>query len=218
MTDKTKVKRIPKRGHYDLATIAGILDADFICQIGFVHEGYPVVIPTIYGRKDNELYLHGANTSRMLVDLQQGIDLSLNVTLVDGIVLARSGFHHSLNYRSVVVFGKAVLVESAVEKTAALEVISEQILKGRWAEVRPVKEKELKATTVLKISLDEASAKIRQGGPVDEKEDYDLDIWAGVLPITRQYGTPLPDENRTRELPLPASVLELVNEQHKPAE
>lgn len=205
-TEKTKVKRIPKRGHYDFETIAQILDAAFVCQVAFVHEGYPVVIPTIYGRKGKQLYLHGATTSRLLVDLQQGIDLSLNVTLLDGIVLARSGFHHSLNYRSVVVFGKASLVE------AALEVISEQILKGRWSEVRPVKAKELKATTVLKISLEEASAKIRSGGPVDEKEDYDLDIWAGVLPIQHTFGAPVPDENRKREAPLPESVLKAIKE------
>lgn len=210
MTEKTKVKRIPKRGHYDFETIAQILDAAFICQVAFVHEGYPVVIPTIYGRKDQYLYLHGATTSRMLVDLQKGIDLSLNVTLVDGIVLARSGFHHSLNYRSVVVFGKATLVEDPTEKEAALEIISEQIIEGRWAEVRPTKAKELKATTVLKISLEEASAKIRTGGPVDEKEDYDLDIWAGVLPIKKVYGDPIPDENRKKEEPLPASVKQLI--------
>jgi nitroimidazol reductase NimA-like FMN-containing flavoprotein (pyridoxamine 5'-phosphate oxidase superfamily) len=146
----------------------------------------------------------------MLVDLQKGIDLSLNVTLVDGIVLARSGFHHSLNYRSVVVFGKATLVEDPTEKEAALEIISEQIIEGRWAEVRPTKAKELKATTVLKISLEEASAKIRTGGPVDEKEDYDLDIWAGVLPIKKVYGDPIPDENRKKEESLPASVKQLI--------
>lgn len=213
MTDKTKVKRIPKRGHYDFKSITQILDAYFICQVAFIHEGYPVVIPTIYGRQENHLYLHGATTSRMLVDLQKGIDMSLNVTLVDGIVLARSGFHHSLNYRSVVVFGKATLVESAEEKEAALEIISEQILKGRWAEVRPIKGKELKATTVLKISLEEASAKIRTGGPVDEKEDYELDIWAGEIPLVRNYTTPIPDENRLKDVPLPPSVLKLIGDQ-----
>jgi nitroimidazol reductase NimA-like FMN-containing flavoprotein (pyridoxamine 5'-phosphate oxidase superfamily) len=209
VTEKTKVRRIPKRGHYDFETIAQILDADFLCQVAFVHEGYPVVIPTIYGREDDYLYLHGATTSRMLVDLQKGIELSLNVTLVDGIVLARSGFHHSLNYRSVVVFGQATLVETPEEKERALEVISEQIIEGRWSEVRPVKAKELKATTVLKIRLQEASAKIRTGGPADEKEDYDLDIWAGVLPIKKVYGDPIPDENRKKELPLPKSVLRI---------
>lgn len=212
MTDKTKVKRIPKRGHYDFETITSVLDDDFVCQIAFVHEGYPVVIPTIYGRKDKTLYIHGATTSRMLVDLQQGIEMSLNVTLVDGIVLARSGFHHSLNYRSVVVFGKATLVEDSQEKEAALEIVSEQILKGRWKEVRPTKAKELKATTVLKINLDEASAKIRTGGPNDDKEDYELDIWAGVLPIHKVYGEPIPDENRLKDEPLPASVKSVLDQ------
>jgi nitroimidazol reductase NimA-like FMN-containing flavoprotein (pyridoxamine 5'-phosphate oxidase superfamily) len=212
VTDKTKVKRIPKRGHYDFETITSVLDDDFVCQIAFVHEGYPVVIPTIYGRKDKTLYIHGATTSRMLVDLQQGIEMSLNVTLVDGIVLARSGFHHSLNYRSVVVFGKATLVEDSQEKEAALEIVSEQILKGRWKEVRPTKAKELKATTVLKINLDEASAKIRTGGPNDDKEDYELDIWAGVLPIHKVYGEPIPDENRLKDEPLPASVKSVLDQ------
>lgn len=208
---KTKVKRIPKRGHYDFETIAAILDEEFVCQVAFIHEGYPVVIPTIYGRKDLHLYIHGATTSRMLVDLQQGIEMSLNVTLVDGLVLARSGFNHSLNYRSVVVFGKAELVSDPVEKEAALEVVSEQILKDRWQEVRPIKAKEMKATTVLKISLEEASAKIRTGPPIDDQEDYELDIWAGVLPIKKVYEAPIPDPNRRKDEPLPGSVLKVIS-------
>lgn len=208
---KIKVKRIPKRGHYDFETIAAILDEDFICQVAFVHEGYPVVIPTIYGRKDRHLYIHGATTSRMLVDLQKGVEMSLCVTLVDGLVLARSGFNHSLNYRSVVVFGTAHLVSDPVEKEAALEVVSEQILKDRWQEVRPIKAKEMKATSVLKISLEEASAKIRTGPPIDDKEDYDLDIWAGVLPIKKVYGDPVPDPNRKKEEPLPVSVKQVIS-------
>lgn len=210
-TPKTKVKRIPKRGHYDLETIATILDQEFLCQVGFVHEGYPVVIPTIYGRSGNFLYLHGATTSRMLVDLQkEGVEISLNVTLVDGIVMARSGFNHSLNYRSVVVFGKASLVTDQDEQVAALKVITDQIAPGRWEEVRPIKDKELKATSVLKISLEEASAKIRTGGPIDDKEDYDLDIWAGVIPIKKVLGNPIEDELRKKDQPLPDSVKQLL--------
>ncbi|GAB5552605.1 MAG: pyridoxamine 5'-phosphate oxidase family protein [Saprospiraceae bacterium] len=208
---KIKVKRIPKRGHYDFETIAAILDEDFICQVAFVHEGYPVVIPTIYGRKDRHLYIHGATTSRMLVDLQKGIEMSLCITLVDGLVLARSGFNHSLNYRSVVVFGTAHLVTDPIEKEAALEVVSEQILKDRWKEVRPIKTKEMKATSVLKISLEEASAKIRTGPPIDDKEDYELDIWAGVLPIKKVYGDPIPDPNRKKDEPLPSSVQQVIS-------
>jgi len=209
-TKKTKVKRIPKRGHYDFETIAQILDEDFICQVAFVHEGYPVVIPTIYGREGKYLYFHGASTSRMLVNMEQGFEVSVNVTLVDGLVLARSGFNHSLNYRSVVVFGKAILVTDDAEKEAALEVVSEQIIPDRWKELRPIKAKELKATSVLKLSLEEASAKIRTGKPVDDKEDYALDVWAGVLPIEKRYGAPIPDPDRHKDEPLPDSVKNLL--------
>lgn len=208
--DKTRVRRIPKRGHYDFETIARILDAEFVCQVGFVHNGHPVVIPTIYGRKDKNLYFHGATTSRMLMEMDKGVEVSLNVTLVDGIVLARSSFHHSLNYRSVVVFGKAELIRDPVEKERALEAVSEQIIPGRWTEVRPIKEKELKATSVLRLPLEEASAKIRTGGPGDEPEDYDLDIWAGVLPIRKKYGEPIPDPDRKKDESVPASVINLL--------
>lgn len=209
-TEKTRVRRIPKRGYYDFETIARILDEEFVCQVGFVYNGYPVVIPTIYGRKGKELYFHGATTSRMLMEMDKGIDVSLNVTLVDGIVLARSSFHHSLNYRSVVVFGKASLIRDPKEKEEALEAVSEQIIPGRWEEVRPIKAKELKATSVLRLSLEEASAKIRTGGPNDEAEDYDLDIWAGVLPIRKTYGEPIPDSERKKDEPLPASIQRLI--------
>jgi len=192
-TERTNVKRVPKRGIYDLDQIKTILDAHFLCHIGFVHEGSPVVIPTLYGRKGDQLYIHGATTSRMLKTLQEEVEISVSVTLLDGIVLARSAFHHSMNYRSVVLFGKAKLVEGDQEKLDALEVISNQVITGRWEEVRLPNKKELKATTMLSIPIREASAKVRTGPPVDEKEDYDLDVWAGIVPLQIGAKEPVQD-------------------------
>ncbi len=208
-TDKTKVKRVPKRGHYDAETIYKVLDNDFICQVGFVFNEYPVVIPTIYGRKEDIVYFHGASVSRMLVTLEKGVKISINVTQTDGIVLARSAFHHSLNYHSVTVFGKAELVTDAQERLEALKIVSDQIIPGRWEEVRLPNEKELKATKVLKLSLNEASAKIRTGPPGDEKADYDLDVWAGVVPIVKKYGTPIPDPALKQGVSMSQSALQL---------
>ncbi|MEZ4887928.1 MAG: pyridoxamine 5'-phosphate oxidase family protein [Chitinophagales bacterium] len=206
ITDRTKVKRIPKRGQYDLETIYSILDAEFVCHIGFVHQGYPVVIPTLYGRKDDYLLVHGAATSRMLSELKKEVDICLTVTITDGLVLARSGFHHSANYRSVVVFGKAQLIENKAEKEAALKAVSDHIIVGRWEEVRPTKDNELKATHVFKIPIEEASAKIRTGGPADDKEDYELDVWAGVLPIKKVYQTPISDPLNKEGIEMSESV------------
>jgi len=191
--NKIKVKRVPKRGMYDKATIYRILDQDFVCHIGFIHEGIPVVIPTLYGRHENNLYIHGSMASRMMKTMKEGVDISVCVTQVNGLVLARSAFHHSANYESVVIFGKATLVEEKAEKMASLEYVSEHIIKGRWEEARKPSDKELKATMVLKLPIEEASAKIRTGGPVDDKADYDLDIWAGVLPFSRKVHDPIPD-------------------------
>ncbi|MDP3312719.1 pyridoxamine 5'-phosphate oxidase family protein [Lutibacter sp.] len=182
-SSKIKVKRIPKRGFYDKETIYPILDANFICQIAFMYEGYPVIIPTIYGRLGDSIYIHGATVSRMLVTLEKGLPISINVMQTNGIVLARSAFHHSLNYESVTVFGNATIITSEEERYKALEVISNQIIPGRWEEVRLPSDKELKATKILKIEINEASAKIRTGPPGDEKEDYNLPIWAGVIPL-----------------------------------
>ena len=211
-TDKTKVKRAPKRGHYDKETIYRILDNDFICQVGFVFNGYPVVIPTIYGRKDNCVYFHGASVSRMLVTMEEGVLISINVTQTDGIVLARSAFHHSLNYHSVTVFGQAELVTGEDERLEALKVVSDQIIPGRWEEARFPNAKELKATKVLKLDISEASAKIRIGPPSDEKGDYDLDIWAGVIPIEKRYGIPIADPELKAGIPTAKSALKLVGE------
>lgn len=210
-TKKTKVKRIPKRGFYDKETVYRLLDADFVCQLGFVNEDYPVVIPTIYGRKDDFLYVHGAAVSRMLVSIAKGIPISLNVTQTKALVLARSAFHHSLNYESVTVFGQAELVTDTDEKLIALEIITNQIIKGRWDEVRKPNNKELNVTSVLKIKITEASAKIRTGDPSDDKKDYSLPIWAGLVPIEKVYGKPIADILLKNNIPISDSILNLIN-------
>lgn len=182
-TERSRVKRLPKRGAYDAETIHGILDAAFLAHVGFVVNGQPFVIPTLFGRKDDRLYLHGSAASRMLRELDKGIQICVTVTLVDALVLARSAFHHSMNYRSVVAFGQARLIGHAEEKNEALRVISEHVIAGRWNEVRRPTEKELKATAVLEFAIEEASAKMRTGFPVDDEEDYALPVWAGILPL-----------------------------------
>lgn len=205
LEDRNKLKRLPKRGHYDQKTIFEILDAGFLCHVGFVVDGQPYVIPTAYGRAGELLYLHGSSKSRMIQHLAGGAPFCLTVTHLDGLVLARSAFHHSMNYRSVVIFGTASLAEGE-EKLKALEVISEQILKGRWAEVRQPNHKELKATGVLKINISLASAKIRTGPPGDEPEDYSLPVWAGVVPVELTYKTPLADPAMAVPSEIPESV------------
>ena len=194
LTDRTKVKRLPARGAYDRETIYPILDEGFICHVGFVADGQPYVIPTGYARIGDELYIHGSSASRMLRNLSQGVDVCVTVTLVDGLVLARSAFHHSINYRSVVILGKAQLVEDPEEKDQALEAFTEHIIPGRWAEIRWPNELEMKATSVLKLAIEEASAKVRTGGPKDDDEDYALDVWAGVLPLSLTPEEPIRDE------------------------
>jgi uncharacterized protein len=192
-TERTKLKRLPKRGHFDRETVYGILDEGFICHVGFAPEGQPFVIPTGYARVDDKLYIHGSAASRMLRTLSGGVDACVTVTILDGLVLARSAFHHSMNYRSVVIFGCATLVDDRDEKTAALIALSEHIIRGRWADVREPTEQEMKATIVLTLPLDEASAKIRTGPPLDDEEDYALPIWAGVIPLRLEAGTPIDD-------------------------
>ena len=174
-TDRNQVKRVRDRGHYDRDTIFAVLDAGFLCHVGFIVSDQPFVIPTLYGRDDDNVYLHGSAASRMLNNLAEGIPVCLTVTHVDGLVLARSAFHHSMNYRSAMVFGTAVEV-TGEEKERGLFVISEQVLNGRWSEVRPPIEKELKATSVLRVTIESASAKIRTGPPNDDEENYDLPI------------------------------------------
>ena len=210
-TNKTQVKRAPKRGHYDQKTLNEILDASQICHIAFMHNGHPVSIPTLFGRYGNKLFIHGASVSRMMIELEKGLDISLSVAHVDGLVLARSAFHHSMNYRSVVVFGNAIIVPDKY-KMEALKAISDHLIPGRWEEVRPPNKKELKATKVLEIPLDEASAKIRTGGPIDDKEDYELDVWAGVLPFKNLIQEPIPDARLKSGIDVPQSVVDFLHQ------
>lgn len=192
-TNRTKLRRIPKRGVFERESVYRILDEGFVCHVGFVLDGQPFVIPTGYARIGDDLMIHGSSASRMLKNLAQEIDVCVTVTIIDGLVLARSAFHHSMNYRSVVILGKARVVTDEKEKLGALEAFTEHIIPGRWAEVRWPTEKELKATMVLALPIEEASAKIRSGDPVDDEADYAMDVWAGVLPFNLEAKTVIPD-------------------------
>jgi uncharacterized protein len=192
-TDRTRVRRLAKRGAYDRATVHAILDEGFICHVAMVVDGSPVVLPTGYGRAGERLFIHGSAANRMLKTAAQGVEISVAVTLVDGLVLARSAFHHSINYRSVVIFGTAQLLTDPAEKNAALRVISDHIIRGRWNEVRPPSNKELAATSVIAVDLNEVSAKVRTGPPIDDEEDMAHPAWAGVLPLSIQPGEPAAD-------------------------
>lgn len=193
LTKRTQLGRLPKRGSHEIQTIHDILDAGFLAHVGFQVNGQPFVIPTLYGRQEDKLYLHGSAASRMLGELESGVPACVNVTLVDGLVLARSAFHHSMNYRSVVAFGVCHEIKEVAEKTRALSIISEHLLAGRWNDVRRPTAHELKATSVLEFSMEEASAKIRTGPPLDDEEDYSLPIWAGVLPVKLETKPAIPD-------------------------
>ena len=192
-TPRTRVVRESHRGIYDRAAVYEILDEGLICHVGFVIDGQPFVIPMGYGHKEDNLYIHGSAASRMLRNLDQGIPVCVTVTLLDGLVLARSIFNHSMNYRSVVVLGTAVAVKEAKEKLEALHALSEHIIKGRWADVRQPNECELKATLVLRLPIEEFSAKVRTGPPIDDEEDCGFPTWAGVIPLTMVSGEPTPD-------------------------
>ncbi len=193
-TPRTRLVREPDRAVYDREAAYRILDEGFLCHVGFVVDGQPFVIPTSYGRKDDSLYIHGSAASRMLRQMKESIPVCITVTLLDGLVLARSIFNHSMNYRSVVVVGKATLVEVPSEKLEALRLLSEHIIPGRWADSRQPNEKELKATSVLRLPIEEFSAKVRQGPAVDDEEDYSFPTWAGVVPLEMIAGKPIDDE------------------------
>ena len=208
-TDRNKVTRVPDRGHYDRETIYEILDAGFLCHAGFLVDQQPYVIPTLYGRIDDKIYLHGSAASRMLKNMADGIAVCLTVTHVDGLVLARSAFHHSMNYRSAVLFGTAALVCGA-EKKQGLFAISEHVVKGRWVEVRQPNDKELKATSVLAMQIESASAKIRTGPPSDDPDDYELPIWAGVVPVDQVYRPAIADPKLSAEIADAPSVVKLL--------
>ncbi len=205
-TERTRVVRLPKRGAYDRDTINAILDEAFICHVGFVVEGQPYVIPTAYGRIADQLYIHGSAASRMLRELSKEVGVCVTVTLVDGLVLARSAFHHSINYRSVVILGKATLVTDTTEKDRSLEAITEHIVHGRWPDVRWPNELELKATSVLKLPINEASAKVRTGPPIDDEEDYAMNVWAGVVPLSIAFGGPIADDRLPADIAVPDHV------------
>lgn len=192
-TNRNRVRRLPARASYDAATIYPILDEALICHVGFVADGQPFVIPTIHARMGDTIVLHGAKASRLLKHAATGAQLCITCTIVDGLVLARSVFHHSMNYRSAVVFGRGRLIEEYNEKWAALEAITEHVMPGRWADARQPNELEMNATSVVLVEIEEATAKVRSGPPGDEEEDYALPIWAGVLPSEIQFGAPEDD-------------------------
>jgi uncharacterized protein len=206
-TKRTELHRLPKRGSHDSETIHAILDAAFLAHVGFTVNAQPFVIPTLFGREGDNLFLHGSAASRMLGELQAGIPACVTVTVVDGLVLARSAFHHSINYRSVVAFGTARKIEDPAAKTRALRIVSEHVIAGRWNDVRQPAEKELKATSVLEFAIEEASAKIRQGPPIDDEEDYALPVWAGVLPLSLDPGKPVPDPRLSPDRQVPQYLL-----------
>ncbi len=205
-TERSTLHRLPNRGSHEPATIHKVLDAGFLAHVGFTVDGQPFVIPTLYGRDGDKLYLHGSAASRMLRELEKGVAACVTVTLVDGLVLARSAFHHSMNYRSVVAFGTARKIDDPAKKTHALRVISENVIAGRWDEVRGPSEKELKATTVLEFTIEEASVKVRSGPPLDDEEDYALPVWAGVLPLETVPATPVPDAKLAVEAAIPGYI------------
>ena len=207
-SERVRVKRVHERGAYDRATIDAILDAAPVAHVGYVVGGQPFVTPTLQWREGDHVYWHGSAASRML-EAADGADVCVTVTLIDGIVLARSAFHHSVNYRSVMLIGRASLVTDPAEKEARLKAFSDGLFPGRWAILRPVTARELRATSVLSIPISEASAKVRIGPPKDDEEDYALDIWAGVLPLRLETQTPVSDPRMKADVPVPDHVLRL---------
>lgn len=207
-TARSELRRLPNRGSHDWAAIHAILDAAFLAHVGFNVDQQPFVIPTLYGREDDKLYLHGSAASRMLRELETGVAACVSVAVVDGLVLARSAFHHSMNYRSVVAFGNARRIADPIQKTHALSVISENVIAGRWNQVRGPSDKELKATSVLEFTIEEASAKVRTGPPLDDEEDYELAVWAGVLPLQLEPKPPLPDPRLKSSMVVPEYVVQ----------
>ena len=206
-TARTRVVREPERGVYDRETAYAILDEGFLCHVGFIADGQPFVIPTSYGRNGDSLYIHGSAASRMLRRLNEGVPVCVTVTLLDGLVLARSVFNHSMNYRSVVILGTAKLVDDPQEKLEALRILSEHIIAGRWDDARKPNERELKATSVLRLPIEEFSAKVRTGPPIDDKEDYSFPTWAGVIPLEISADEPINDTRIRTTRPIPAYAM-----------
>ena len=200
---RATVKRLPSRGAYDRATIDAILDQGLICHVGFSGEGQTFVLPTIHVRIGDKIYLHGSSGSRLLRALAAGAEACLTVTLVDGLVLARSAFHHSMNYRSVVLFGRAAVVDDDAEKLVVLQALTEHLIPGRWADIRKPNEQELRQTLVVALPIEEASAKVRSGPPLDDEPDHDLSTWAGVVPLCLTAGVAIPDPRLRPGIELP---------------
>ncbi|WP_337044701.1 pyridoxamine 5'-phosphate oxidase family protein [Emticicia sp. 17c] len=207
ITPSTKMSRVAKRGHYDEATIYQILDEGLFCHIAYVHENQPMMIPTGYCRMGNKLYIHGSVGSHFMRNLVDGRRVCLTVSLIDGLVLARSAFSHSVNYRSVVMFSSGTLVTDEKERWDALEAFTNHVIPGRWEEVREPNAKEMKATMVISFEIEEASAKVRSGGPNDDEEDYQVPVWAGVLPLKLQAQTPITDPKMLFDKPVPDYVV-----------
>lgn len=206
VTKRSKIRRLPKRGSQERKLIYNILDEALVAHVGFIADNQPFVIPMAYGREGDRLYIHGSSVSRLIKTLEQGVDICFTVTLLDGLVIARSLFHHSMNYRSVILFGKAKLVESEMEKMTALRAFCEQMIPGRWEDARIPNSQELKATTVLSLPIEEGSAKFRTGHPSDDVEDYTLPVWAGQLPLKLTPGVPIPDTKLASNIPLPKNL------------
>jgi nitroimidazol reductase NimA-like FMN-containing flavoprotein (pyridoxamine 5'-phosphate oxidase superfamily) len=202
-TEQTTVKRLPARGVYDREIVHEILDQALMCHVGFVVDGQPFVIPTIHVRVAETIYVHGSPASRMLRTLEEGVPVCVTVTHVDGLVLARSAFHHSMNYRSVVVLGTAKVVDDPEKKFEALHALTDHLMRGRWEDIRQPSPDELRRTLVLEIAIEAASAKIRTGPPLDDEEDYALPMWAGVLPLRVSTGEPFPDPRLSEGVPVP---------------
>jgi nitroimidazol reductase NimA-like FMN-containing flavoprotein (pyridoxamine 5'-phosphate oxidase superfamily) len=205
-TEKTTIKRLPKRGEYDREAVYAMLDEGFICHVGFALDGQPFVIPTGYARSGDQLYIHGSQASRMLRTLRGGVEVCVTVTLIDGLVIARSAFHHSMNYRSVVVLGRARMVDDPSEKMEALRALTDHFVPGRWEQARQPNESEMKATLVLALPLVEVSAKVRMGPPLDDEEDYELPIWAGVVPLNLKIEPPINDPRLASDIKPPANI------------
>jgi uncharacterized protein len=205
-TQRSQIKRIPQRGNYQRQTVEEILDEGLICYVGFVVDGQPFVIPTSYGRIGDRIYIHGSPASRMLRNLSSGIEVCVTVTLLDGLVLARSAFHHSMNYRSVVIFGTATVVKEHEQKLAALKAFTEHIVPGRWDQVRIPTRQEIQGTLVLSLPITEASAKVRTGPPLDDEADYNLPVWAGILPLQISAAPPIADTRLQSGIAVPDYV------------
>lgn len=205
-TDRTRIRRLPKRGNFERESVYKILDEGFVCHVGFAVDNEPFVLPTAYARVDDQLLIHGSAASRMMKAMALEIDICVTVTLIDGLVLARSAFHHSMNYRSVVVFGKAKIINDGPEKTRALRAFTEHIIPQRWPEIRPPSKKELKGTLVLSLALCEASAKIRTGAPIDDEDDYAMDVWAGVIPLELSAKKPIADPKLKSGIKMPSYI------------